>query len=148
MVGVFVTQAVWSPHWKGSPRGFHFPMQALGARCDQIWTEQSDGPCPYVSGVWWLAGNAAQTMTPTPRVHAFGSHLSMDNGRPLSTWSTDADVNRSGGLILWNANNGTPETLFEHFPNAEVLPTFALNYQTTAKIPPLHVGIAIVHPER
>ena len=144
MIGVFVFQAVWSPYWKGTPRGFHFPMQALGTTCDRIWTEQVGGPCPYVSGVWWFAGNAAQTMKPTPRVHAFGGTYSMDDHLPLSTWSTDADVNRFGGLILWNADRGMPETLFKHFPNAKILPSFELAYQTSAKIPPLRVGIAIV----
>ena len=146
MIGAFIVQAVWSPYLTGTPRGFHFPMRTLGAVCDRIWAEQVGGPCPYVSGVWWFAGNAAQTMKPTPRVHAFGGTYSMDENLPLSTWSTDADINRSGGLILWNADDGTPKTLFKRFPDAEILPSFELNYQTSAKIPPLHVGVAVVRP--
>ena len=70
------------------------------------------------------------------------------NALPTGTWATDDDVNQKGGIILWKASNQTvPKWVHRRFPGAEVLPEILeLPYKTSAKIPPLKIGIAVVSP--
>jgi len=149
---VFIIQATVSPSIKGTPRGFQFPMRALGAECDRIWTERfGDLPCPYTTGRWKLAGNAAYAMKDRPSVHFYYRRLEDMKAQPTGTWSTDEDVNQKGGLVLWYASKTpvptAPQWVHLRFPKAEVFPEIlVLPYNTGTDVPPLKVGIAIVPP--
>ena len=146
----FIVQSCFSPQLLGKPRRFHFPMKPLGAACEKIWAEQAGGRCPYVTGDWWLAGNAAEGMRPSPSVHAIGAFENMDFDDSPTIWSSDMDVNRDGGLVLWNLKHyegDTPQTLFAHFPKAVVLDPLVIPYEHF-DAPPVEIGIAIVKPER
>jgi hypothetical protein len=69
---------------------------------------------------------------------------------PWGTWADDDDLNQKGGMIVWERsddNGDLPDDLRSRFPKAEVLPEILeLPYKTSAKIPPLRIGIAIVPP--
>jgi len=147
MVIISVIQAVGSPYLMGTARGFHFPMQELGVKCDEIWYSQFNTPCPYITGSWRYAGNAAYAMKDRPSVHFYYDGIDDLNTQPTGTWSTDEDVNQKGGIILWEATEQTPDWVHRRFPNAEVLSEILeLPYKTGAKIPLLRIGIAIVPP--
>ena len=147
MVVVFIVQAVGSPYLMGTARQFHFPMREFGAKCDAIWSSRCDTPCCYISGDWWLAGNAAYAMKAHPRVLFYYGGLEDPKALPTGTWSTDDDVNQKGGIILWNASEQPPDWVHRRFPQAEVLPEILeLPYKTHAKIPPLRIGVAIIPP--
>ncbi|MDR2169424.1 MAG: hypothetical protein LBP59_04710 [Planctomycetaceae bacterium] len=69
-------------------------------------------------------------------------------------WATDEDVNRKGGMIVWNiseiseADNYVPDWVYKRFPKAKTIPEpIILSYKTRAKVPPLKIGVAIVPPE-
>jgi len=142
-VVIFIIQATLGPHLTNKPSHYHFPMRELGAECDRIWSDRFDSPCPYITGDWGIAGNAAHRMKDRPSVHFYWNV----EGPPTSTWSTYEDVNQKGGIILWEASEQVPEWVYRRFPNAEVLPEILeLPYKTAAKIPPLRIGIAIVPP--
>ena len=150
LIAIFVIQSCFSPYLMDRPRRFHFPMVALGANCERIWAEHVDGPCPFVTGDWWLAGNAAEGMRPSPSVHAIGAFENMDLDDSPTIWSSDEDVNRQGGLILWNPSfypDELPETLFERFPQAIILPALVIPYERFTNIPPVTIGVAIVKPK-
>ncbi|MDR1958597.1 MAG: glycosyltransferase family 39 protein [Planctomycetaceae bacterium] len=152
LVCVFVFQTAFSSYCDAKPRRTHFPMRDLGAACDRIWDSRYSVPCPYLSGDWILAGNAAYAMKDHPSVHFYWENIGDLHAAPTGTWSADSDVNEQGGLILWNADRFSekeiPAWLFKRFPSAEVLPeTLVLPYKTGAKIPPLRVGVAVVPPK-
>lgn len=147
---VFVIQAVYSPQILDKPRRFHFPMQDLGAAVERIWSEQAGGPCPYLTGEWWIAGNAAQGMNPIPSVHAIGNFETMDVNDAPTSWSSDEDVNRRGGIVLWEFDENeitVPKTLWDHFPGAVVLEPLTIEYKKYKNAEPLKIGIAIIRPE-
>jgi len=156
MVTIMLFQSVISPYLLGTARRFHFPMQALGAAADQIWDEHSTGPCPFVTGDWWIAGNAAITMKDRPRVLFYWGGMESRNTPPTGLWASDADVNEKGGLVFWAlhqkgvtevSDENVPEYVLRRFPKARVQPKpILLPYKTNAQIPPLQLGIAIVPP--
>ena len=158
MVAVLLGQSLLSPYITNSARRFHFPMQSLGAECDRIWSSRFAAPCPYVSGDWWCAGNAAITMKDRPSVHFYWNNIDKENIKPTGTWSEDTDVNAHGGLILWPLPEGdtpennehdpmVPEYIDRRFPAAndqkEIL---VLPYNTGAPIAPLRIGVAVIPP--
>jgi hypothetical protein len=145
----FVIQSCVSPYLLGKPRRFHFPMQELGVACEKIWSEHAAGHCPYTTGNWWLAGNAAEGMRPSPSVHAIGSFARIQVEDSPSNWSTDNDVNSRGGLILWDDNTSTEtdiDFLQKRFPKAIRLESLILPYKKFKNISPLKIGMAIVLP--
>ena len=144
---IFIIQALYGPHITGKPSHYHEPMRELGAECDRIWSDRfSDSPCLYITGDWRMAGNAAIVMKDRPSV-LFYWGIGNPNAVPTSTWATDEDVNQKGGIILWEAAEQVPDWVLRRFPNAEVLPEILeLPYKTSANVPPLQIGIAIVPP--
>jgi len=145
---VFVIGATVEPHVTKKPGHCHYPMYELGAECERIWSNQfPDLPCPYVTGNWRVAGDAAHAMKDRPSVHFYYYDIGNPDAQPTGTWSIDEDVNQKGGIILWNASEQLPDWVHRRFPNAEVLPEILeLPYKTSAKIPPLKLSIAIVPP--
>ena len=118
----------------------YYPMCELGTTFDQLWRSHSSGNCPYITGDdQYLIGFVAYSMPERP-----SAILSQ------GTWADDNDLNQKGGMIVWERNdddNSMPESLRHRFPTADVLPEILeLPYKTSAKIPPLRIGIAIVPP--
>ncbi|MDR1493371.1 MAG: glycosyltransferase family 39 protein [Planctomycetaceae bacterium] len=154
LIATFLVQSVFSPYFLGTPRRFHFPMRELGIACDKIWDAHSSTPCPYVTGDWIIAGNAAYAMKNRPSVHFYyWQKTESNNMKPTGSWSTDEDVNQKGGMIVWNisdnsqSENDVPDWLRKSFPNAEVIPDpIILPYKTGTKVPPLKVGAAVIPP--
>jgi len=148
MVIITIIYAVGAPYLRGTAGALHFPMRELGEKCDEIWYSRFDTPCLYTTGGWFYAGNAAYAMRDRPTVHFYYDNIGDPNALPTGTWSTDEDVNREGGIILWGAPGlGIPDWVHNRFPRAEVLPEpLVLTYRFGDKIPPRKVGIAIVAP--
>jgi len=150
MVMIFIVQAIGSPYLMGTARQFHFPMKELGEKCDRVWTDRfADLPCPYTTGNWWHAGNAAYAMKDRPSVLFYYGGIETPNTLPTGTWATDDDVNQHGGIILWGeSGEPVPDWVHRRFPNADVLPEILeVPYKTRATIPPLKLRMAIVPPQ-
>lgn len=110
VIGFFVTF-----YGHKQPTYVYLPMDRLAAECDRVWAEREFAtPCPYVTGDMVLAGHAAYRMQGRPSVHY-----------SASTWSTEADVNRQGGLVIWEQadhRDQVPAWVHQRFPTAEILP--------------------------
>jgi len=122
------------------PSLVYYPTREWGATCGQLWHSRFPHlNCPYIAGDDYSIGHAAWAMSGRPSVIL-----------RQGTWASDDDLNRKGGLIVWERNDADedmPAALRRRFPTAEVLPdTLELPYKTHAKIPPLRIGIAIVPP--
>ncbi|MDR3233011.1 MAG: hypothetical protein LBT46_05015 [Planctomycetaceae bacterium] len=133
-----------------------FPTRELGIKCEQIWNSRYSTPCRYLSGDWHISGHAAWAMKDRPSVLFYwrldnGGIENCNNKLITGTWASDADVNKNGGMILWDMDqyqeNKIPDYILCRYPNAEILnETIILPYKTSAKVPPLRVGVAIVPP--
>jgi len=119
----------------------YIPMRELGATCEQLWHSRFPATqCPYIIGSnWLLAGHAAHAMTVRPSIIV-----------PHGTWANDGDLNRKGGMIIWERTNGEsemPESLRQRFPKARVLdesPELPYNVGRNPHV--LKIGIAVVPP--
>ncbi|MGL4943999.1 MAG: glycosyltransferase family 39 protein [Thermoguttaceae bacterium] len=151
MLTVLFIVALVLPYYKEKQDRFLFPTRELARIADTTWaTYYGDAPCPFVTGEWWLAGNAAMQMKSDPRVYAYDSsdlYTKESNAHPLSSWATIDDVCKRGGLFFWNVNNyagGTPPLLHEEYPNAIIVPPVTLRYHRTQR--KVEIGIAIIPP--
>ena len=152
LVVVFVVPEIYGPHFSGKPSHTHYPMREIGAECDRIWYSRFDTPCRYVSGSSYLiCGFAAYSMKDQPSVHCYDTWAGSRGPVHIGTWATDEDVNRMGGIILWETSDLSEQAIpdwFRHcFSRAEVVPeVLELPYKTNANIPPLRIGVALIPP--
>lgn len=102
-----------------------------------------------MGGEWWLAGNVAFYGLDRASVYAGGTHPdSLDLDPVYSPWTSDADLRRRGGVLLWDmATHGTgvPPHLARRFP-AHERHSVILRRQTRTPLPPLAVGVLVVPP--
>ncbi|MGL4594069.1 MAG: glycosyltransferase family 39 protein [Thermoguttaceae bacterium] len=152
MIIVLLLAAYIVPFCKNKPTRFLFPGKELAQIAEKKWSEYygENVPCQYVTGEWWLAGNAAMWMRSNPHVLAYMSHDSMNDPKLLSSWSTRDDVIKNGGLVFWISDrkeyvDGIPSSLFQNYPNAVILPNVSLKYHRTTNRT-ANIGIAIVPP--
>ena len=128
-----------------------FPGRDLAARVENEWHSRYDVPIPWASGEWWLAGNLSVYGNDRPRVHySRGPDLFCGEWQ-ATTWGTYDDVNRQGGVLLWEIREGEPEEpprLRELFPMAVRVDDFSLNGLLTAKKICLRFGMAIIPPSQ
>ena len=148
---LFSAGAKYSPYLTGKGDRYQFPGKKLAQSAEALWHSKYQKPLPWATGEWWLAGNVAVYGSDRARVHGRDGAKEFFNGGPLSTWSEDSDVRKDGGIVLWTIhdnNEAVPATLKEHFPATIVQEPFVLDWQTTAKIPPVVIGVAVVPPEQ
>ncbi len=134
------------------PSKIHFPGIELGSAVSEKWHSRFGEPCPYISGDWILAGQAAIHMKERPSVLCYYNGAQMDQ-KMVGFYASDKDLNEKGGIIVWELNKEmpgdyVPEWLFKRYPKAAVSPeTIIIPYHTNnAKLWPLHVRFAIVPP--
>lgn len=138
---------------KDRPNRIHFPGPALGSALDAAWHQRFDVPCPYLSGDWIITGSASLYMKERPSVLCYYYGLDEDQ-TPVGLYASDDDLNRSGGMVVWNQwdgkePTGAPDYLKTRYPTAEIAPTvLSVPYQTRHRLPPLKVRYAIVPPSK
>lgn len=135
----------WNLHYYSHEQGERFyPGKALAAEADQIWSENFPGAsCPFTTALRSdvLAWNVAVYSRFQPRVIT-----------PIGNWASDEDLNRKGGIILWEKTDRDPlndviPEVKERFPNAVFKKDLSLRFQQkNPQVPPLEVGVAVVAP--
>ena len=131
----------------------HYPGRGLAELATKIWADQgSGGKCPYITGDWKPACNAAMYMADRPCTLIY--YYGLEEGKiPTGYWASDSDVNEKGGIVIWTVPKGEndgfiPNWLYKRYPNAKPCSkAFELPYQTKADVPPLRVGCAVVTPQ-
>jgi hypothetical protein len=119
----------------------YYSMRDLGTTCDDIWDSQGyPNNCPYVAGdSAQLIGHVAHAMRVRPSVIL-----------PQGTWASDDDLNRKGGMLVWEIkddNTELPVWLRKRFPQAEQPPEIReLPFNVGSKVHELKIGVAIVPP--
>jgi hypothetical protein len=138
-----------SPHMTGEGARIQFPGRLLAERVTLIWHRRFGTPLTRVGGERWLTGNVNFYAASRPSVFTnFGLHAP-DPDEPACPWTSVADFRRRGGVLLWLADRDGPELppgLRDRFPDALTLAPLVLPWQTTAALPPVRVGMALVAP--
>jgi hypothetical protein len=156
---ILLVSGVAAPYFNGKAKKQLFATSEFGVVCDRIWDSRFDIACQYVTGDWSLCGYACYAMRDRPSLHyywnIYDGGISDMNAKPTGTWATDANVNQKGGMIVWDISennepdNYVPAWVHKRFPNAEVIADpIILHYKTSAKVPPLKIGVAVVPPEK
>ncbi|MDR1270103.1 MAG: glycosyltransferase family 39 protein, partial [Planctomycetaceae bacterium] len=139
-------------HYMNSRQIFYmYPGRQLAEEAEKIWHEKYDKPLPYVTGGWWFAGNVAIYGADRPTYHGADHPSQLSNCHfPISNWSTDQDVLKQGGLVLWAAGQGKqtlPELVRKRFPSAQLLQNaIHLRPNNLHQTQPLYIGVAIIPP--
>ena len=141
------------PYLSGKPHRPHFPGKALAAEVNARWHARfpDAGPFPVVAGEAWAAGNICCYSIHRPVLFSSGNMGALDFDPALSPWTSDADLSRRGGVIVWDATqlgDGIPPQVAARFPSALGEPAVELRYRTGADIPPVRIGLALVPPAR
>jgi hypothetical protein len=148
--------------WCGKPLRIHYPGPELARVVTQRWQERFATPLPIAAGDWWLAGNVCCHSPSRPSLYAslepaaFGKNPFARKGDPLrfanpdprtSPWTSDADLCRRGGVLLWDADcygADLPEWLRRRFPAAQGQPALVLPCAGCG--PKVQVGWAMISP--
>lgn len=143
MLAGFTMTQLGLPHVTGQARSGHYPGAATAKSLEALWREQVGTELRYVVGATWEAGNAALHMRSRPSVLIGGNWTT-------SPWVHPEDVARTGALIIWNLDDrrgsSLPTELSRSFSGVRTQPTLSFGWGTSAKLPPLELGWAIVPP--
>jgi 4-amino-4-deoxy-L-arabinose transferase-like glycosyltransferase len=131
------------------PGRIHFPGKELALELTRIWYKHCDEPFPIVGGECWIAGNISCYAPHRPSMYSSGlvGYVAMDER--LTPWTSDEDMRRRGGVIVWDAartGDDLPDGLRERFPMAQVPPPLLLAYRCPQQLPPARIGFALVLP--
>ena len=138
----FIGQFVVGPTLTGVVKRGHFPGQAIAAHVSTQWVKNYGRPLPIVGGDRWMAENIGFYSPDRPDVYT-------DLDPKKSPWTSDEDFERRGGVIIWSAvtdGNALPDPWRRRFPSAVVQPAASFAPQTSAAVPPVRIGWAIVAP--
>lgn len=129
---------MYYPARTGKPLSCHFPGQSIAWAVRNHWhSHGSLTPLPFVRGEERLANNA--------------SIYAPDRSRVWNQeWASEDDFARQGGIWLWDDNDPEKEqiiaTIKERYPQAIFSASFLVPYRTKAKVPPLHISMAVIPP--
>jgi hypothetical protein len=138
----FAGKFALGPTLTGNVRPEHFPGQAIATYVTTQWVTRYRTPVPAVGGNKWFADNVGFYSPDRPDVYA-------DLNPNKNPWITDELFNRRGGVIIWDAvkdGNRYPGSWRDRFPRASVQPGVSFAWQTSAAVPPVELGWAIVPP--
>ncbi len=131
-----------SPFVRQKGSRVHYPGRQLAAEVDRRWRHHYQEPLRLVAGTWWEAANVAFYGEQRASVFA-------DLDPTTSPWTSDQVLRESGGVILWDSGVDPQQMLDElkaRFPTAHVETPIEVDWETTANLRPVKVGIAIVPP--
>ncbi len=139
-----------TPYVTHKPLRVHCPSKKLASAVWAQWTRRYSAPLPVVAGDWWLAAQIALHGPDRPVIYGSAEVHRLDMGPRSSPWTSDEELIRRGGVIVWDdvgCRDNPRKTLEPRYPGIEFLEKpLSIPWRTGAKIPPLRVGVAIVPP--
>lgn len=151
MAGLTATRDVVYPYWTHQPSRIHYPGRDIARLAEEAWHQRHAGRLPHLVGEWWLTGQVVAYGKDRPGVFCYISADRYDKRKVLSLWSDKEDAAREGGVCLWDESHypqKVPPLLLEEYPDAEILPSVSIPFQTGAEMPPLRLGMAVIPPAK
>lgn len=150
MIVSSLVQSQLVPFMRGKPSRVHFPGEVLAQRVHAVWYDHYHQPLRIVAGDWWLAGNVCYYSPAVDQVYASSEPGVTDLPHELSPWTSDAELDRVGGVILWDAGkhgDRLRSSIRCRFPAAQTLAPLELDFRTHAEVEPARIGVALVPPD-
>jgi len=136
----FTTAKVFHGEVAGRVTRVQFPGRELAAELERRWTAAADAPLQIVGGDWLLAGVAAF-------YHPQRPHVFPDLRAEWAPWTSDEDLRRAGGILVWTGTGAMPADWHARFPRAVPGPPLTLPVRGVFRDLETHCGIAIIPPE-
>lgn len=139
------------PYLAPKPDRQHYPGRLLAEEANQRWNALYSCPLPIVAGEGWGAGNVCIYSPQRPILYSNGEMANLAFDSKVCSWTSDEDLNRRGGAIVWDAyryGDDVPSFLKERLPRVVGQPPVVLPFQTGAPIAPVRIGLAFVPPTR
>ncbi len=130
------------PHVRGKASRIHFPGRQLALKVDGLYRQATGESPSIIGGPWWEASNVAFYGNEPASVFA-------DLDQSIAPWTTDKELNRRGGVIVWTKFEGDDEYkegIARRFPDARFTVPLEIDYQTSATLDPVRFGVAIIVP--
>lgn len=146
MVGVTMAVALFirngvGPSVRQRLSKVHFPGQEVSQRIRDAWEQSHDHPLPIVGGDMFIAGCVG--------VYAPAKVDVYSGLQPSSSpWTSDDDLKRRGGVIVWNADDSEqPPLNWQHrFPEMKYLPPVVCKSKALTGDLSATVGVALISP--
>lgn len=143
-IGALLFHDLAMPSVMGKNARVHFPGRELARQVDQAFQKVTGSSPEIVGGPWWTAANVAFYMDRRATVYA--------NMNPkISPWTSDAELERSGGVIVWPSELRDPDwesALRRRFPDLTEVAPVRVVPQAHSLSEALVFRVAIVPPAR
>ena len=139
------TKNTLGPHLRGEPSRVHTAGADLAAAVESAWNTVSDDPVPVVGGPYYhaaLANIHAADPANRPR-------LLYDFDPAASPWTSDAEINARGAVIVWDERGDilpVPRDLADRFPAMRRVGVIELPYLTGGEVDPLPLVVNVIPP--
>jgi 4-amino-4-deoxy-L-arabinose transferase-like glycosyltransferase len=115
----------------------HFPGRLMAAEMTDIWHQRTGTPLAYVIGDVWLGGNVVLYSPDRPSL--------FEDGNPAhSPWIDQCELNRRGGIVIWDWRLGLDHAPYGH---GMVQPPMELRIATPVGAHVWTIPWAIVPPD-
>jgi hypothetical protein len=144
---IYAAVEVGEPFVRDRIKATQFPGRLLAQTVTRQWHSMSGTPLTYVIGAP-LPGGAGEFAANTVSVYSPDHpHVVVHGNVNLSPWIDPADLERRGGVLLWEAARpGLPDALRRAYPRAILQPPLVLARPTFYPRPPVTVYSAILPP--
>lgn len=139
ILAAFATAKIFHTELSGRVTRVQYPGRRMAAEIEDRWRAATAAPLRLVGGDWWLAGVAAHYHPGGPRVYP-------DLRPDWAPWTSDDDLRRQGGVIVWPGMGPMPEEWRRRFPQAVVGPPLELPVPGFFRDLTVGLGVAIVPP--
>ncbi len=139
---------VYAARYGSRPSANMFPGRVLAETVEHLWSDHyGDRPCPFVTDLTDKVGNRLAGV-----VNVYGNEHITVHDEWTTLESSNAEMNRRGGIVLWNLRTNKTLTFADvqqRYPRARRLPDLEISYPKplSPKFPPETIGIAIIPPE-
>lgn len=130
------------PQLRHKASRIHYPGKEIAAQVEHRWQGYSQEPLQLVAGSWWTAANVAFYAEKRASVYA-------DLDQVKSPWTSDLALRENGGVVLWEIGTRDEQLvsgLKNRFPRAKMAAPIEVNWKTSADLPPLLIGVAVIPP--
>jgi len=144
----YAADELLEPLVKDRQKATHFPGRAMAEIVTRRWHEATGMPLRYVGGAP-IAGGGGEFAANNLAVYSPDHPHVIVHGDPgLSAWIDRTDVDRRGGVLIWQGPSAMPEALRARFPRAQTQAPLVLPQITLAPNSPAVVHYAILPPQR
>ena len=141
MLLAMTVRNLWGPQIRGELSRVHFPGIQLADKVNEIWDSRFDGDLGIVGGDMFAAGSASAYSA---------QHVDVYVSPEASPWLDDAEINRRGGVFVWEIEDGLSNPLepwLPRFKDAELLKPIEIESDAIGGPYSVKVALMVIPPD-